>query len=229
MKIFAIGDLHLSGHTPKPMSIFGDHWQGHWDKIKLDWIERVDEEDIVLVPGDISWAMKLDEAQVDLDDIGQLPGKKVMVRGNHDYWWSSISRVRDAMDENIYPLQNDSVKHGNIWFCGSRGWQTPGAREFSDHDEKIFKRELMRLELSLKSVKDDDPIVVLLHYPPFNDRGEITEFVKLMKPYRVEHVVFGHLHGISLKNVVEGYIEGMHFHLVSCDYLDFKLKQIDIV
>lgn len=227
MKIFAISDLHLSGHTPKPMSVFGNHWEGHWDKIRSNWTERVKEEDVVLIPGDISWAMKLDEAIVDLNEIGELPGKKIMIRGNHDYWWSSISRVRQVVDPSIFPLQNDSIKYGGMWFCGTRGWQTPGAREYSDHDRKIFNRELMRLELSLKSVKDEDPIVVLLHYPPFNDRGETTEFIEIMKSYRVKHVVFGHLHGESLKNVIEGHIEGMDFHLVSCDYLNFDLKEIE--
>lgn len=226
MKIFAISDLHLSGHTPKPMDIFGEHWEGHWDRIRSNWNQKVTEEDIVLIPGDISWAMKLDEAIVDLDEIGELPGKKIMIRGNHDYWWSSISRVREAVDPSIFPLQNDSIKYGGIWFCGTRGWQAPGLREYSDHDMKIFNRELMRLELSLKSVEDQDPIVVLLHYPPFNDQGETTELIELMKSYNVGHVVFGHLHGDSLKNVIEGYIEGMNFHLVSCDYLDFDLKEI---
>lgn len=226
MKIFAIGDLHLSGHTPKPMSVFGDHWKDHWDRIRSDWREKVGKEDIVLIPGDISWAMTLDQAIVDLDEIGELPGRKVMSKGNHDYWWSSISKVRATVDPSIFPIQNNSIKHGEVWFCGTRGWPAPGSREYSDHDKKIFNRELTRLELSLKSVEDDDPIVVLLHYPPFNDRGEITEVIEIMKFYRVEHVVFGHLHGESLRNVTEGCIEGINFHLVSCDYLDFKLKEI---
>lgn len=226
MKVFAISDLHLSGHTPKPMSIFGEHWKGHWDKIRLDWKGRVDKNDVVLIPGDISWAMTLDEATVDLNEIGELPGKKIIIRGNHDYWWSSISRVRETVDPSIIPLQNNSIKYRNIWFCGTRGWPSPGSREYSEHDEKIFNRELIRLELSLKSVKDGDSIVVLMHYPPFNDRGEATEFIELMQNYRVKHVAFGHLHGDSLKNVIEGYIEGINFHLVSCDYLEFRLKEI---
>ena len=226
MKIFAISDLHLSGYTPKPMSVFGEHWEGHWDKIRDSWQDKVTEDDVVLIPGDISWAMTLDEALIDLKEIGELPGKKVMIRGNHDYWWSSISRVREAVDSSIFPIQNDSIKYGSIWFCGTRGWPSPGSREYSDHDEKVFNRELIRLELSLESVEDDAPIVVLLHYPPFNDRGENTQFIEILRNYRVEHVVFGHLHADSLKNVKEGQLEGIDYHLVSCDYLDFELKEI---
>lgn len=226
MKIFAISDLHLSGNTPKPMSVFGDHWEGHWDKIRNNWKSHVGEDDVVLIPGDISWAMTLDEAIIDLKEIGELPGKKIMIRGNHDYWWSSISRVREAVDPSIFPIQNDSIKYGDVWFCGTRGWVSPGSRDYSEHDEKIYNRELIRLELSLNSVEDESPIVVLLHYPPFDDRGENTQFIDILKNYRVKHVVFGHLHGDSLKNVKEGCVDGINFHLVSCDYLNFELKEI---
>jgi len=226
MYIYAISDLHLSGVNPKPMDVFGPHWDNHWEKIKESWRAKVRDEDIVLIPGDISWAMELEEAKVDLYDIGRLPGRKILIRGNHDYWWSSISKVRRILPDNMTALQNDSVCIQGIAFCGTRGWTAPGPKDYTEHDEKVFARELIRLRMSLESAKDSGDIIVLLHYPPFNDKGKPTAMVELLKSWPVKHVVFGHLHGESLKSVTEGCFEGIQFHLVSCDYLNFEVKPI---
>ena len=125
MKIYAIGDLHLPGGDDKPMEVFGTHWEGHWQKIKQDWLEKVRYEDVVLIPGDISWAMQLEHAVEDLRAVGDLPGRKIILRGNHDYWWGSITRVREALPEGMYALQNDAIELDGVVFCGSRGWTIP--------------------------------------------------------------------------------------------------------
>jgi predicted phosphohydrolase len=227
MRVFAISDLHLSGAASKPMSIFGSRWEEHWEKIQDDWRARVASGDIVLISGDISWAMTLDEAEVDLKAICKLPGGKILIRGNHDFWWSSISKVRRLLSDTTYALQNDSVVLDGWAFCGTRGWAPPGAKEFSEHDQKIYNRELQRLKMSLDSVsRDVEDIIVMLHYPPFDDRGNETPITQLLSAYKPRHVIFGHLHGESVKGAIEGEFDGIHYHLTSCDYLNFKLKQI---
>ena len=152
MAIFAISDLHLPGGDVKPMDVFGDHWAGHFEKISADWREKVGPDDVVLLPGDLSWAMGLKEAQADLDAIGALPGKKVILRGNHDYWWSAIGRVRDALPEGMYAVQNDCVELCGRVICGTRGWNLPGEQSTAD-DIKVYKRELLRLEMTLKEAR----------------------------------------------------------------------------
>jgi predicted phosphohydrolase len=226
MKIFAIGDLHLPGAEPKPMNIFGDHWANHWGKIRKNWIDKVRQEDVVLLPGDINWAMNLEDAQQGLEEIGVLPGRKIILRGNHDYWWTSISKVRAALPPTMFALQNDSCKINGIHICGTRGWVTPGSRDFTSHDQKIFYRELNRLKLSLSSAEKAQNIIVMLHYPPFNDRFSETDMMRILKDYPVSHVVYAHLHGADFSHILEGCKEGITYHLVSCDYLNFDLKQI---
>ena len=226
MRVFAIGDLHLSEANPKPMDVFGEHWFQHWERIKNNWINRVEDEDVVLIPGDISWAMRLEEAKPDLDSIGRLPGRKILIRGNHDYWWASISKVRKLLPCNMFAIQNDSVIIDDIAFCGTRGWAVLEGREDVAHDIKVFNRELNRLKLSLDSAKDAYEIVVMLHYPPFAEMGKENDMARMIRQYPVKHVVFGHLHGASLSSAVEGEIDGITYHLVSCDYLNFDLKLI---
>ncbi|MBS7299823.1 MAG: metallophosphoesterase, partial [Eubacteriales bacterium] len=141
MIVYAIGDLHLPGGDDKPMAVFGAHWEGHWEKICQDWRARVTTQDVVLVPGDISWAMQLEHALDDLHAIAALPGRKILLRGNHDYWWSSLTRVREALPEGMYALQNDAMEMEGIVFAGSRGWTLPGSEAATGEDLKIYQRE----------------------------------------------------------------------------------------
>lgn len=226
MSIFAIGDLHLAGSVDKPMDKFGPHWTGHWDRIQEDWTSRVTESDIVLIPGDISWAMQLDEAVTDLNAIGRLPGMKILIRGNHDYWWSSLSKVRSILPPTVHALQNDSITIYGYTFCGTRGWTNPDTKDFGEHDLKIYNRELQRLKLSLEKAGADNNLIVLMHYPPFGDRGQETGFVQTISQYRPMHVVYGHLHGEGARYAYEGTHKGTQYHLVACDHLGFRLKKI---
>jgi predicted phosphohydrolase len=231
ISIYAIGDLHLSGAKDKPMDVFGENWANHWNKIRIDWEQKVSDEDIVLIPGDISWAMKLQDAEIDLNSIGSLPGTKIMIKGNHDYWWSSVSKVRRVLPPSMHVLQNDSLSLSCFTFCGTRGWTNPGMKDFSEQDAKVYNRELQRLRLSLESAgrnneKAGNSIIVMLHYPPFDDKGHATEMVRILTQYKPAHVVYGHLHDEGTKYAFEGIYENTQYHLVSCDYLDFRLKQI---
>lgn len=220
----------MSFDDTKPMNVFGRAWDGHFEKIVANWTEKVREEDIVLIPGDISWAMKLSDALKDLERLKFLPGKKVFIRGNHDYWWNGITRLRDsAPDEKFYFLQTDAVKIDGYVFVGSRGWTCPGSPDFSAEDEKLYRRESERFRLALncgKSLQEEgDKLVALIHYPPFSLRFPDTEFTRLFEAYGVESVVFGHLHGGAYfpfkteKN-------GVFYHLVSCDKVNFRLTKI---
>ena len=149
MNVYAISDLHLSTTTDKPMNVFGGNWEGHFEKIKTDWLENVKDEDVVLIAGDISWAMKLEDAVPDLRLLAPLPGKKVFIRGNHDYWWNGISRVRaTAPDENFIFLQTGAVKIGDFIFIGSRGWTSPGSPDYTEQDNKLYLREGERFRLA---------------------------------------------------------------------------------
>ncbi|MGI6003789.1 MAG: metallophosphoesterase [Christensenellales bacterium] len=227
MNIYAVSDLHLSGAAPKAMDIFGDHWRNHFEQIKSAWLQAVGEDDVVLIAGDISWAMHLSDAKVDLDAIGALPGKKIMIRGNHDFWWGSISRVRAALAEGTYALQNDSVTLGASAFAGSRGWTCPGGTHYTQEDEKIYNRELMRLEMSLAhAAKSQKPIIGMIHYPPFNERQEPSGFTELFERFEVRKVVYGHLHGASVKSAFNGVINGVQYILTSCDAIGFAPKRI---
>ena len=228
MAIYAIADLHLPGGDIKPMDVFGAHWAGHFDKISEDWRRRVSDDDVVLLPGDLSWAMALQDAKPDLEAIGSLPGKKVILRGNHDYWWSGIGRVRDALPPNMYAVQNDCLMLNDTLICGTRGWLLPGEQANSD-DLKIYQRELLRLEMTLTQAKrksQEAPIVCMMHFPPLTDACRDTGFVDLLERYGVGDVVYGHLHGAGLRTAFKGEYRGIRFHLVSCDGLDFKLYQL---
>ena len=227
MKIYAIGDLHLSGSVNKPMDIFGDHWQDHKDQIIDHWNQKVGAEDIVLIPGDISWAMSLEEALIDLETIHQLPGQKVLIKGNHDYWWHSISQL-NKLYEDMYFLQNTSYLAGDYTICGTRGWGCPTG-EMDEHHTKIYQREANRLRLSLEDAMKSGAkkIIVMLHYPPTNDQKEPSVFTELFKNYPVTHVVYGHLHGEqSFNNSLRGRQGEIEYTLVSADAIDFNPCEI---
>ena len=230
MNIYAIGDLHLSFSSDKPMSVFGESWENHFEKIKSDWIKKVTEEDVVLIPGDISWAMKLENAVDDLRALSLLPGKKVFIRGNHDFWWSGITKVRvSAPDDSFIFLQTDACKIGEFVFVGSRGWSCPGSPDYSKQDEKLYLREAERFKLAFmeaeKLKKEGDKVVALIHYPPFTGKKEDTLFTEIFEKNEVEKVVFGHIHGASFfpfkteKN-------GVEYLLTSCDKVGFELVKV---
>ena len=209
------------------MDVFGPHWLNHFERISDNWLERVRSEDVVLLPGDLSWAMHLEEARDDLERIGRLPGQKILLRGNHDYWWSSIGRVRRALPQDCYALQNDSLMIGGLLFAGSRGWQIPMEPEGESDDARIYRRERQRLEMSLKHARAQSqtaPIIALMHYPPRSD-GD-AGFSDLLKQYAVRRVVYGHLHGAGLASAIRGEVDGIFYHQVSCDGLNFQLERI---
>ena len=230
MKVFAISDLHLSINNPKPMDIFGPVWDNYLEDIEKDWNEKVSDDDVVLIPGDISWAMKLNEAKLDLDYIGKLKGNKVIIKGNHDYWWSAISSVRESLLEKTFALQNDAIKFENVIICGTRGWLVPDNGYKSEQDEKIYKRELIRMELSLKSMmtlrQDEDKVIVMTHFPPYNYRREDSEMTDLFEKYKVDAVVFGHLHTYDKRGNLTYNKNGIDYYLTSCDLVENKLIQI---
>ncbi len=229
MNIYAISDLHLSNTADKPMDIFGGNWDNHFEKIKADWLATVAPDDVVLIAGDTSWAMKLQDALVDLQAIAPLPGKKVFVRGNHDYWWNGISKLRAAAPENCYFLQTDALKIENVVLVGSRGWTCLGSSDYTEQDEKLYLREGERFRLALaegdKLCAEGDKKLVLMHYPPFNVKQEDTHFTQMFEEHGVEKVVFGHIHGAAyfpLKTEKNG----VEYILTSCDKLHFKLLKI---
>ena len=230
MNVYAIGDLHLSFSVDKPMDIFGGNWEGHFEKIKTDWLQTVRPDDVVLIPGDISWAMKLSDAVNDLKALAVLPGKKVFIRGNHDYWWNGISKLRAvAPDENFYFLQTDAIKIEKYVFVGSRGWSCPGSPDFTEQDQKLYLREAERFKLAFKEaeklITDGDKVVALIHYPPFTLKNEETLFTELFEKNGVEKVVFGHLHGAAYFPL-KTQKRGVEYILSSCDKLGFRLVKV---
>jgi len=228
MKIFAISDLHLSINNPKPMDIFGSAWDDYVDKIIADWEKKVSENDVVLIAGDISWAMNLEEAVLDLEFIGRLKGNKIMIRGNHDYWWKSITGLRAKLPPKFYALQNDCLRLGNTIFCGSRGWMVDSSTE---EDKKIFDRELIRIKLSLdemkKHKKDGDRVVLMLHFPPFNSKLDNNKTTDLIAEYCVDKVVYGHLHGNKIRTPLKSFKGKTEYILTSCDQVNNELVEID--
>lgn len=237
MNIYAIGDLHLSfdravdvnnwenNSQHKPMDEVDGFWKEHARRIYEHWHQVVQPSDVVLVPGDISWAMRLDEARHDLDFLGLLPGTVICVQGNHDYWWQSISRVRAAVPPNLRMIQNDHVEIGRLKVCGSRGWVCPNSALFKQGDEKIYHRELIRMENSLRGAGEGRKIV-MTHYMPTNEKHEHSGFIELFEKYGVETAVYGHLHARACRYRLPDRAWGIDFHLVSADYLDFTPKLI---
>ena len=222
MAVYAIADLHLPARQ-KPMDVFGEHWKDHFRRIGEDWRARVKPTDLVLLPGDLSWAMRLEDALEDLRSIGALPGRKLLLRGNHDYWWSSIGRVRRALPEGMQALQNDAVLIDGRLYAGSRGWTLPGPEQ-TDEDRRIYERERLRLEMSLKCARRlsaDAPITAMTHYPPLTD--DEPGFSDILEAYGVTDWVYGHLHGPAIDGAVRGRRGSVRYHQESCDGLDFKL------
>lgn len=230
MSIYAIGDLHLSlaPSVDKPMDIYGPRWFNHVERLKANWCEVVKEGDTVIIPGDISWGLKLDEAKYDLDWVDSLPGHKVLFKGNHDLWWAGINKL-NKMYESITFVQNECYVVESVIVCGSRGWLTPDHDDFKADDEKIYKREMLRLESSLskaKAILEEQPeneILGILHYPPVSKSSGFSGFQQIFEDYGVKKVLYGHVHGEEgFKNSIKGEHHGTEYQLVSCDYLNCK-------
>ena len=235
MSIYTIGDLHLSFHENKPMGIFGENWEGHEEKIKKDWKEKVTENDLVVIPGDFSWSTYLKDTYEDFDYLNKLPGKKILLKGNHDYWWTTVTSMRKFLKENNFQtidfVYNTAYEFENYIIAGTRGW---GQNEEGE-DKKLLKREVARLELSLEKAleqkeKQEKEILVFLHYPPIIHSNlinhEMSGFVKVLKKYDIKKCYYGHLHSSSIREAVEGNYYGIDFKLVSADGLDFKLLKV---
>jgi hypothetical protein len=224
-RLFALADLHLSLTGAKPMDVFGEAWRGHASRMADAWDGLVAAEDTVLLPGDLSWAVDLVEAGPDLAWIGARPGGKILLRGNHDSWWTGATRVRAALPAACVILQNDAhVASGRV-VVGARGWTSPNDPEATEHDAAIFRREIERLRLS---VADADrrfgrnlPRVAMLHFPPWIEGRPATEVVGILRDAAVRDCVYGHLHGADVALGVTGERDGIRFHLVSADAAGF--------
>lgn len=232
MKVFAISDLHMPGKSDKPMNVFGKIWDNYLEKIEEDWKRKVTDEDVVLLAGDLSWAMKLEDVDEDIAFLHALPGKKVLIKGNHDYWWQGIGKVRDFVPDDILLIQNDAIRINDLIVCGSRGWTTPNSSDYSKDDEKIYLRESERLELSLavvdKMKTENDKVIAMMHYPPFNVKRESTNFTESFEKHGIKTVVYGHLHGsdsLAIKKVTRG---NVNYYLTSCDLVGFSLQEIEL-
>ena len=223
MALYAIGDLHLCLGAPKPMDIFGGSWTGYMDKLKAGMAVITDEDTTVLL-GDLSWALSLEESAADFAWIHEIPGRKIILKGNHDYWWSTAAKFRKFCEENGFSnmeiLNNNYFEYEDWAICGTRGWFFEENRSGA-HDEKVFRRELCRLEASLKAAGEKRKMV-FLHYPPKYKGYECPEILELLEKYEVRRCFYGHLHGGSHKLAMEGLWDGVEFRLVSADYLNFR-------
>ena len=230
MSIYTIGDLHLSFDNPKPMDIFGENWINHEEKIKEDWLKKVKPEDTVIHPGDFSWAMHLEDTVKDFEFLKSLPGKKIMLKGNHEYWWTTITNMKNFLSENNFEdvdfLQNNSFEIEDKIIAGTRGWSL--VNEETENSKKIIKREAMRLELSIKDGLDKNKeIIVFMHYPPIARQNMNSEFMQILQKYNIKKCYYAHLHSKSINDAIEGMVNGVEFKLVSADALDFKLLKIN--
>lgn len=231
MKIFAIADLHLSMdmNVDKPMDIFGMGWENHALRLEENWRNAIDDGDIVILPGDLSWGLKFEEALSDLEWIHSLSGNKVIFKGNHDLWWNGINKL-NSLYEDMHFVQNEAyLANDELAICGTRGWILPDTDEFTDQDEKIYLRELRRLETSLKDArsKGAKEILAVMHYPPAYINNLNTEFTDLLNEFNVKTCIYGHLHGANnFRKALTGEYNGINYKLVSLDYLGAKPKLI---
>lgn len=245
MKIFALSDFHLSFATPgKSMEVFGEIWRDWTKKIYANCHDAVSNNDLLLIAGDISWASTLEQAMEDLRFIASLPGQKIILKGNHDFWWPSYSKLTKALPEKVYAIQNNSFEFGGVSIGGTRLWDSPeysfsdlinlennqfGKEEIkksSPEDEKIFERELLRLEMSLNTMKQSSKKVIMTHYPPISSDLKDSKASKILEAHDVKSCVFGHLHSVKKEKKIFGSKNEVNYHLTSCDYLDFKPIEI---
>ena len=220
MSIYAIADLHLSLGSDKPMDVFSG-WKDYVPRLEANWNRLIRPEDTVVLPGDISWAMKLENAIEDFSFIDRLPGRKIILKGNHDYWWTTISKMNAFCAAqgftSIQFLNNNCYLAEQVAICGTRSWLfDPG----EPHDQKVMNRELGRLRASLESAKDAEKLV-FLHYPPRYPTGNADEVIALLQEYGVRECWYGHLHGASIRGAVQGEVDGIRYRLISADALGF--------
>ncbi len=240
MALYAMSDLHLSFSCDKPMDVFGTGWHNYTDKIYENWTETVKDNDLVIVGGDISWAMYLEDTYEDLRFLNSLPGKKLLLRGNHDYWWMSIAKMKAFFEENSFDtlsfLQNDAIAHGHALIAGTRGWLLPDSDGFRSKDKKIYDRELIRLELALGAMKkleekSENQIkrrVAVFHYPPLGkDNVPDSSIMELLKRFSVTDCIYGHLHAGACRGAFNGEYDGISFSLTSSDFLEFRPLNLD--
>ena len=228
MSIYAISDLHLSFNTNKPMDIFG--WENYEERIKKNWLEKVNEKDLVLLPGDFSWEMKLENTYKDFEFINNLPGKKLLLKGNHDLWWTTLKKMRTFLEEenlkNIDFIYNNSFLIEDKILIGTRGWNLLD----TENDSKMIKRENIRLKLAIEQginqYGKEKEIIAFMHYPPITKKNKTSEFIDTLKQYGIKKCYYGHLHGKSHQDAIEGCVDGINFKLVSADYLNFDLIKI---
>ena len=227
MALYAIGDLHLCLGAPKPMDVFGGAWVGYMDKLR-EGMKCIGPEDTTVLMGDLSWALDLESAKADFSWINAIPGRKIILKGNHDYWWSTAAKFQKFCLENgfedLHILNNNCFDYQGCAICGPRGWNYEEKRATA-HDEKVFKRELIRLEASLKAA-GEAPKLVFLHYPPRNKGYECPEILELLRRYEVRRCFYGHLHGPSHKLALEGTWDNVEYALLAADFINFCPKKI---
>lgn len=221
MALYTMADLHLSFSTEKPMDVFGERWKDHPEKITQRW--SLTENDTIVLPGDFSWAIDLNELEADMAFLHALPGKKILSKGNHDYWWETMSKLNKFVEK--YPsvsfLHNNAYTVGDVSVCGTRGWTL----EPSDEDEKVLNREVGRLKMSLQQAEKTP--IVFLHYPPVFGDLRCEPILDVLKEFNVKECYYGHLHGSGATNLaVQGTVDGIEFRLISADYLDFTPLKI---
>ena len=217
MSLYAMADLHLSLSADKPMDVFGAAWENYVCRIKENW--PLTNDDTIVIPGDVSWAMGFDDMRADFDFLASLPGKKIISKGNHDYWWNTVKKMNEFAEPygNIFFLHNNSYEYGDISICGTRGWiQEPGA----EADVKVLRREVIRLEASLASAKQKP--VVFMHYTPLFADQKNEELIETMKKYGVTECYYGHLHGGAFSLAETGTVDGISYKLISADFLGFS-------
>ncbi len=222
--------MHLESGTGKTMDRFGDNWRNHDRKIFDAWERIGRDDDLLLIVGDTSWAMRFEDATADLTRIGRMKGQKVMLKGNHDYWWQSLTKMSKALDSSIRFLQGTSIIEGRVAIAGTRGWICPNDSYFKEQDAKIYEREVGRLRAALESLKgresEYDRLIVALHYPPTNDRREASGFTELIDQYKSDVCVYGHVHGEFIKDAFTGARGETFYYLVSADAVEFAPAEI---
>lgn len=230
MRVFAIGDLHLEGGSGKSMDMFGEKWRDHDRKIFDSWSRIGSDDDLLLLVGDISWAMRFEDALPDLERIGRMKGRKVILKGNHDYWWQTVKKMSRALPDSIRILQASSVVIDRVAVAGTRGWTCPNDAYFEEHDRRIYEREVGRLNLALESLRhhrgEFDRLIVALHYPPTNDKHDPSGFTGLIDEYGADACVYGHLHGEAIESGLKGRRGKTAYYLVSADSVDFQPAEI---